>query len=101
VVARRAGADRAWRDTVAGSLIKHFKNSLDVQFTAKYGRRADKIEDGEMDWKQVPMDFINRLKPTWLWREGNEKYVPGKPCLRNTVVRYAAKKSRSLWAVLV
>lgn len=44
-------------ETVADLLTKHFPKILDVQFTANMEEELDKIEDGDMDWKKVLLDF--------------------------------------------
>ncbi len=44
-------------ETVADLLIKHFPNILDTQFTARMEEELDKIEDGELEWKKVLIDF--------------------------------------------
>jgi DNA topoisomerase-1 len=43
--------------TVIGLLLKHFSNIMDYQFTALMEDELDKVEDGELDWKNALEDF--------------------------------------------
>ncbi|MDD4170691.1 MAG: type I DNA topoisomerase [Syntrophomonas sp.] len=42
---------------VVDLLMKHFGNILDTQFTAKMEEELDRIEEGQLNWKEVIRDF--------------------------------------------
>lgn len=44
-------------ETVVDLLVEHFPKVLDVQFTATMETELDKIEEGELQWQKVIMDF--------------------------------------------
>lgn len=44
-------------ETVLSLLVEHFPYILDIKFTALMEEELDKIEEGEMDWSKVLLDF--------------------------------------------
>ncbi len=49
---------------VVDLLKKHFKNIIDIHFTAGMEEKLDSIEDGELDWVQVLDSFYDPFKQT-------------------------------------
>lgn len=51
-------------DIVVDMLKNHFKDIIDVQFTAGLEEKLDKIEEGEQDWVQVLDNFYQPFSQT-------------------------------------
>ncbi len=43
-------------------MVEHFGNIVDIDFTAKMEERLDKIELGEIEWKNILRDFYPKFK---------------------------------------
>ena len=42
----------------------YFEDIVDVEFTAELEDKLDKVEEGEMDWKQILRDFSPPFEQT-------------------------------------
>jgi len=51
-------------EIVVDLLIKHFRDVIDVEFTAGMEEKLDGIEEGELEWKQVIKGFYSGFKET-------------------------------------
>ncbi len=48
-------------EVVTDSLVKHFPNVLDVQFTSNMEEELDRIAEGKLDWQQVLTGFYTEF----------------------------------------
>lgn len=81
-------------------LVKSFPEVLDVDFTAKMEEELDKIEEGEMDWKETMKEFyrpfkINlekaRVEMRDVKKEQVETDIPCELCSKKLVIKWGKR----------
>jgi len=48
-------------EIVNGIMAENFENIVDIEFTAKMEESLDKVEDGDMEWKEILRGFYKQL----------------------------------------
>ncbi len=91
-------APTALGEVVTGMMLDHFKDIIDVEFTANMENQLDDVEDGKREWKAVLGDFYQSFRQEMVdaeaAMEGTRLKVPDEvseeiceECGRNMVVK--------------
>ena len=77
---------------VTSMMETYFEDIVDVEFTAELEDKLDKVEEGEMDWKQILRDLKRPVKIYALFERGEED----QPLLE-LLNRYSAASDMVTW----